>query len=146
MIASPRSFLCVLLAVLLLPQHSCIESWLCTWRALFKVRCAPKRPVVGLADKQCVVASLSSLLLLAAANGASSEGARHCAGGEPRTLCEVLSHVEPHVQHTPAFVITFVLKVRRRAQTAFSSLKEAAAGTAQLEALQLRAIRHSMKL
>ena len=36
---------------------------------------------------------------------------RVCAGGEPRTLCEVLSHVEPHVQHTPAFVITFVLKV-----------------------------------
>ena len=34
-----------------------------------------------------------------------------CVGGEPRTLCEVLSHVEPHVQHTPAFVITFVLKV-----------------------------------
>ena len=34
-----------------------------------------------------------------------------CADGEPRTLCEVLSHVEPHVQHTPSFVITFVLKV-----------------------------------
>jgi len=39
-------------------------------------------------------------------------GMHGCAAGGPRTLCEVLSHVEPHVQHTPAFVIHFVLKAR----------------------------------